>query len=173
MQFYRRVRLRIILSLLCVAAACLCSPILSAQQESPANQQPEQPKPQPPKPEQPKRTPSPFETVPEAAEPPKPVAPKPEPGQPAAPKAQPGQPAENVIEAIEFRGSRRVPQDTLRALILTKRGDNYDEDTLRRDFMALWNTGRFDDIRLEREAGESGWVIRFNLVERRVVRTIK
>jgi outer membrane protein insertion porin family len=176
MQFYRRVRLRPILSLLCIAAACLSSPILSAQQEPPANQQPqqpEQPKPEAPKPEQPKRTPSPFETVPEAAEPPKPVAPKPEPDKPGAPKAQPGAPAENVVEAIEFRGSRRVPQDTLRALILTKRGDNYDEDTLRRDFMALWNTGRFDDIRLEREAGESGWVIRFNLVERRVVRTIK
>ena len=28
-----------------------------------------------------------------------------------------------MIEGVEFRGSRRVPQDTLRALIFTKRGD--------------------------------------------------
>ena len=58
----------------------------------------------------------------------------------------------NVIADIEFRGSRRVPQDTLRALIVTRKGDKYNEETLRRDFMALWNTGRFDDIRLENES---------------------
>jgi outer membrane protein insertion porin family len=39
--------------------------------------------------------------------------------------------------------------------------------------MALWNTGRFDDIRLEREPGDSGWIVRFVLTERRVVRSIK
>ncbi len=39
--------------------------------------------------------------------------------------------------------------------------------------MALWNTGRFDDITLERESGEYGWIVRFRVVERRVVRTIK
>src|SRR5262249_3745103 len=42
-----------------------------------------------------------------------------------------------------------------------------------RDFMALWNTGRFDDIRLEREPGKEGWIIRYVLVERRIVRSIK
>src|SRR5207245_6400214 len=39
--------------------------------------------------------------------------------------------AENVVEMIEFRGARRVPQDTLRALIMTKKGDIYNEDALR------------------------------------------
>ena len=51
---------------------------------------------------------------------------------------------------------RAVPQETLRALTFTKKGDKYDEEALRRDFMALWNTGRFDDIRLETEAGNTG-----------------
>jgi outer membrane protein insertion porin family len=78
-----------------------------------------------------------------------------------------------VIEAIEFRGVRRVPQDTLRAMIFTKRGDNYDDDTIHRDFMALWNTGRFDDIRVEKEAGRTGWIIRYTMAERRVIRSIK
>lgn len=81
--------------------------------------------------------------------------------------------AEDVVESIEFRGARRVPQDTLKALIFTKKGDQYDEAALHRDFMALWNTGRFDDIRLEREQGKSGWIVRFVVVERRVVRSIK
>jgi outer membrane protein insertion porin family len=58
-------------------------------------------------------------------------------------------------------------------MIFTKRGDKYDEETLHRDFMTLWNTGRFDDIRMEREATRAGWLIRFVVVERRIVRSIK
>ncbi|HYL38798.1 MAG TPA: outer membrane protein assembly factor BamA [Bryobacteraceae bacterium] len=104
------------------------------------------------------------------AEPPRPA---PQPQQPQAPAAtQPGQPPQDIIEEIQFRGARRVRQDTLQALIFTKRGDKFDEDALHRDFMALWNTGRFDDIRLEREAGKEGWIIRYVLVERPVVRSI-
>src|SRR5205807_5391891 len=103
-----------------------------------------------------------------------PVAPKPETPKPETLKAvQPGQPPEDVVEAIEFRGARRVRQDTLQALIVTKKGDRFDEDILHRDFMALWNTGRFDDIRVEREPGKEGWIIRFVVVERPVVRSIK
>ncbi len=132
-------------------------------------------------PAQQKKTPSPFETVPRT-EPPKPAQPAP-PQQPAA-KPQPGQPrvaaaptapkpVENIVEAVEFRGNRRVLQDTLRALVFTKKGDKYDEEGLRRDFMALWNTGRFDDLRLETEPGTGGIIVRFVVTERRVVRTIK
>ena len=77
-----------------------------------------------------------------------------------------------MVEGIEFRGSRRVPQDTLRALIVTKPGDILDEGTLKRDFMILWNTGRFDDIRLETEPGRTGVIVRFVVTERRVIRTI-
>jgi len=58
-------------------------------------------------------------------------------------------------------------------MIFTKVRDKYDEDSLRRDFITLWNTSRFDDIKMEREAGRTGWIIRFVLVERRVVRSIK
>ena len=68
---------------------------------------------------------------------------------------------------------RRVPQDTLRAMIFTKKGDKLDDDSIHRDFMALWNTGRFDDIRVEREAGKTGWILRFVMAERRVIRSIK
>ena len=136
--------------------------------------------PQPP-PEQPKQ-PSPFETVPQGKEEPKPAppqAPQPETVKPQAPQPEAAKPqappAEfaDVIEGIEFRGARRVPQDTLRSLVIVKKGDAYDEDVLHRDFMSLWNTGRFDDIILEKEKGTSGWIIRFSLTERRVVRSIK
>ncbi|MBS1875878.1 MAG: outer membrane protein assembly factor BamA [Acidobacteria bacterium] len=180
MKFHRRLRLHALsVCLLCTGGAALISTTANAQQPAAQQPKPEAPKTQAPKPA------NPFESVPEAGgepakpEPPKPQAPKPQAAKPQAPvapavAAPAGEaPPEDVIEAVEFRGARRVPQDTLKALMLTKKGDKYDEETLRRDFMALWNTGRFDDIRLEREVGKTGWVIRFMLVERRVVRTIK
>ena len=58
-------------------------------------------------------------------------------------------------------------------LFRSKRGDIYSDEALRRDFMALWNTGRFDDIRLETEPGRTGLIVRFVLTERRVVRSIQ
>jgi outer membrane protein insertion porin family len=136
----------------------------------------------PPQQQQPPKPPNPFETVPEGKEEPaKPAQPAQPVLQPTPPPAapepsrvtRPGQPPDNVIEAIEFRGARRVRQDTLQALIFTKKGDRFDEESLHRDFMALWNSGRFDDIRIEREPGKAGWIIRFVVVERPVVRTIK
>jgi outer membrane protein insertion porin family len=135
----------------------------------------QQPPAQPASPPQQKKQ-NPFESVPQATEQ--------QPAQPAKPKieleapkpvegAKPAAAIEDVIELIEFRGSRRVPQDTLRALIMSRKGDKLDADALHRDFMALWNSGRFDDITLQKEPGVTGWIIRFNLVERRIVRSIK
>src|ERR1700678_2363681 len=153
----------------------LCSAVLlvgMGVREAAAQQQPPQ---QPPKP------PNPFENVPQGApETPKPAQPA-QPTQPPPPAAaqqpavvtRPGQPPENIVESIEFRGARRVRQYTLQALIYTKKGDMFDQESLHRDFMALWNSGRFDDIRIEREPGKEGWVVRFIVVERPVVRTIK
>jgi outer membrane protein insertion porin family len=127
---------------------------------------PAEPAAPPPKPAE-QRKPGPFETVPQVKEEAKPAE-EPKPAGPGAPRALP-----DIVEIIEFRGARRVPQDTLRALIFTKKGDRYDVEALHRDFMALWNTGRFDDIVLEREPGTAGWIVRFLVTERRVVRSIK
>ncbi|MCP5109780.1 MAG: outer membrane protein assembly factor BamA, partial [bacterium] len=157
MSFHRRSRLSHCCYL--IPAILLCGSIVAAQ--TPQNPfegvpQAEAPKPSPPaKPKpSPQQAPSPFE-APETAK------------EPTAAELQ------DVVEAIEFRGARRVPQDTLRAMIFTKKGDNYSQESLYRDFMALWNTGRFDDITLEREQGKYGWVVRFRVIERRVVRSIK
>jgi outer membrane protein insertion porin family len=174
MMFPRLTRLTTLA--VCMLPSLLTHGVLSAQQPPPeqSNQAPQQTPPA-------QQKPNPFETVPQT--------PQPAPGTPATPpSAKPNQlenpkpaeqakpstgPTENIIDSIEFRGSRRVPQDTLRALIFTKKGDRYDEEALHRDFMALWNTGRFDDMRMEKEAGPNGWIIRFIVTERRVVRSIK
>jgi outer membrane protein insertion porin family len=151
-----------------LVAVCVCCLSAGAQAQQPS-------------PPQQKKQPSPFESVPQAAEPAKPAPlpsapPQAKPRMEAprtaeAPTPAPGRP--DIIEAVEFRGARRVPQDTLRAMIFTKKGDRFDPETLRRDFMALWNTGRFDDITLEQEQGPSGVIVRFVLVERPLVRSIK
>ncbi len=136
-------------------------------------QQPNPPQAQPAKPPQQKKA-NPFETVPQAGEQtPQPAPAQSAPAKPQAAKPDADTPPEDIIESIEFRGARRVPQDTLRALIFTKKGDKYDEESLHRDFLALWNTNRFDDITMEREPGKTGWIVRFVLVERRIVRSIK
>ena len=137
-------------------------PLLAQTQSQPPQQNKANPFEAVPKtPTQPPATPqqpgvkSPFEAVPTAPAPVKPVIGN-----------------QNVIESIEFRGSRRVPQETLRGLIVTRKGDVYNEETLRHDFQALWNTGRFDDIRLETEPGATGIIVRFVVTERPVIRTI-
>jgi outer membrane protein insertion porin family len=175
-------RTRLISALVCLLTPLALVPAWSQTQSQEKPQQPadqakptqDQNKPQQPTPE-PKKA-NPFENVPEAA----PAAPAQQPpGQPGkpqleAPKPSTAQaPSSNAIEDIEFRGARRVPPDTLRALIPSRKGDIYNEEALHRDFMALWNTGRFDDIRLETEPGKTGMIVRFVLTERRVVRTIK
>ena len=128
----------------------------------------------------PPRPASPFEEVPEAEQE-RPASPFEDVQEAQPDQASPFQDIEqdrpsqvgDFVEAIEFRGARRIPREGLMARIFTKQGDPYDEDALRRDFMVLWNSGYFDDLRLEVEDGERGKVIRFVVVERRIVRTIR
>ena len=174
MSVSRRVRLT-------SALVCFLTPLAlsTAWSQTPSEEKPkpaDQAKPA----QEPKKT-NPFENVPETVAPQQAPAPAQQaPSQPGKPQLEAPKPAGeapvavgNVIEAIDFRGARRVPPDTLRALIFTKKGDIYNEEALHRDFMALWNTARFDDIRLETEPGKTGMIVRFVVVERRVVRTIK
>ncbi|MCL5005824.1 MAG: outer membrane protein assembly factor BamA [Acidobacteria bacterium] len=98
-----------------------------------------------------------------------PTAPKP---QKPSKKVQPTKPKVPLIEAIEFRGNRRVPSSVLRARILSRPGEVYNINSLERDFMALWNTGYFDDIRLEVENGKTGKIVIFYVREKKLIRAI-
>jgi outer membrane protein insertion porin family len=129
-------------------------------QQAPKQQSPQQNQPPASKPAPAPSQQNPFENVPQAQ-------------QPQQPKATPGKSNAGLIEDIEFRGQRRIPQDTLRAMILSRNGDPYSEDAIHRDFMALWNSGRFDDLKVEkRTAPDGGVIIRFLVTERRVIRSI-
>lgn len=98
------------------------------------------------------------------------------PAQPTAPAKQAPQGAApvapEVIQQIIFRGNRRIPSSTLRARIFSHEGDVYDENNLERDYMALWNTGFFDDIRLEVTPGTHGQIVSFFVREKKLIRSI-
>jgi outer membrane protein insertion porin family len=81
-----------------------------------------------------------------------------------------------TIERIEFQGNRRIRSETLRARIFSRPGDAVNDDALRRDFHALWNTQYFEDIRLEIEDSAdkpNQKVIIFYVTERPIVRRIE
>jgi len=177
MKSLRRVRLAVIVA--CFCAPCITPISAQQQQQPPAPQQrppatpPATPQQQPPKPANPfENIPGEQQTTPPATQPPATPQQRPQLETPPAVGQPVANPNGQVIEAIEFRGAKRVPQDTLKAMILSKAGDIYNEETLRRDFMILWNTGRFDDIRLETEQGRTGLIVRFVVTERRVIRSI-
>src|SRR5437773_1238015 len=95
---------------------------------------------------------------------------------PTAPAQQTPVPQQGVIERIEFIGNRRVRTDTLKARIFSREADPYNEDTLRRDFQALWNTQFFEDVKLRVEDSPkraNAKIIVFEVKERPQIRRIR
>src|SRR5262249_47214507 len=97
---------------------------LAAQQPPAQQQQPPTTPPAKPTPPQQKKA-NPFETIPQTepppSQPPVTAPPKLEAPKPAQQEVY-APPADDNIEAVEFRGTRRVPPDTLRALVQTVKG---------------------------------------------------
>jgi outer membrane protein insertion porin family len=80
---------------------------------------------------------------------------------------------DDLIENIEIRGTRRVPQDTVRFSIVSQKNTKFDSNLLRRDFKTLWATGFFDDLRITTEEGKTGRIVIFWVKEKPLVRDIK
>jgi len=82
----------------------------------------------------------------------------------------------DMIERIDFVGNRRIRTDTLHARIFSRVGDPYNEESLRRDFQALWNTQFFEDVRLLVEPSAmrpDRMIVVFEVKERPVIRRIR
>jgi outer membrane protein insertion porin family len=78
----------------------------------------------------------------------------------------------DVVSEISVTGNRRIPADTIRARIFTKRGDVYDTAAVERDFNSLWNTGYFEDIKILREQTPKGWRLVIQVKEKPTIREI-
>jgi outer membrane protein insertion porin family len=77
-----------------------------------------------------------------------------------------------TIEQIRVIGNRRIPKETVLARLFTHPGDTYDPVSVERDFNSLWNTGYFDDLRIEREDSEKGVILNIYLREKPNIREV-
>lgn len=66
----------------------------------------------------------------------------------SAPAAAPATP--QVLCPVQVIGNRRIPKESVLARLFSRPGDPYDPAIVERDFNSLWNTGYFDDVRIER-----------------------
>ena len=78
----------------------------------------------------------------------------------------------NTIYTIRVIGNRRIPKETILARMFTHPGDTYDPVSIERDFNSLWNTGYFEDLRIEREDSEKGIILNVFVRERPTIREI-
>lgn len=70
------------------------------------------------------------------------------------------------IERFDVVGNTSVASDTIRVYLGVLPGDVYDPTTIRNNFPNLWQTGLFDDIRIEAERGPNGVIVRATVKER-------
>jgi outer membrane protein insertion porin family len=80
---------------------------------------------------------------------------------------------QELVAEIDVHGNRRIPTDTIKSRMFTKAGDVYDQNSIERDFNSLWNTGYFQDIRIEREPSPKGWILHVYVKEKPTIRDIQ
>jgi outer membrane protein insertion porin family len=62
--------------------------------------------------------------------------------------------APQILCPIQVIGNRRIPKESIIARLFSRAGDPYDPAVVERDFNSLWNTGYFDNVRIEKIAGQ-------------------
>jgi outer membrane protein insertion porin family len=61
--------------------------------------------------------------------------------------------APQILCQTQVIGNRRIPKESILARLFSRPGDPYDPAVVERDFNSLWNTGYFDDVRIEKVPG--------------------
>ncbi|HEY4357923.1 MAG TPA: outer membrane protein assembly factor BamA [Acidobacteriaceae bacterium] len=68
----------------------------------------------------------------------------------AQPRFQAGPSTPQVLCPVQVIANRRIPKESILARMYSRPGDAYDPAIVERDFNSLWNTGYFEDVRIER-----------------------
>jgi len=79
---------------------------------------------------------------------------------------------DNIVTQIRVIGNRQIPKETVMARMFSRIGEPYDPLTVERDFNSLWNTGYFEDVRIERETAEKGVILNVYVREKPKIREI-
>jgi len=85
---------------------------------------------------------------------------------PQKPQQPTGDLAGQIVERFEAVGNTSVASDTIRIYLGVSPGEAYDPAAIQRNFQNLWQTGLFDDIRVDAERGDTGVVVRATVKER-------
>jgi hypothetical protein len=80
---------------------------------------------------------------------------------------------ETIIERIEIRGNRRIPEERIRFYIQSYPGDDFDEERLEFDIRALWKSSFFQDIQVHVMDGNIGKIVTFVVEEKPLIRSIE
>ena len=81
-------------------------------------------------------------------------------------------PVPDVIEAVDVRGNRRIPSETIRYNLQSRPGQPIELGVIQRDIRALYALGYFQDIRVDEEDGENGKILIFEVVEKPIIRAV-
>ena len=79
---------------------------------------------------------------------------------------------QNIIREIRIIGVRRIPRETVLARMFSRVGDPYDPLTVERDFNSLWNTGYFEDVRIQKQDTPKGVILNVYLKEKPTISEI-
>ena len=80
--------------------------------------------------------------------------------------------APQVLCQTQIIGNRRIPKESILARLFSRTGDEYDPAVVERDFNSLWNTGYFDDVRIERVQGAGCVQLEVYVREKPTIHTI-
>ena len=78
----------------------------------------------------------------------------------------------DVIEEIQIEGNKKISRETVQFYIKSRQGGIYDQEKLREDFKVLWETGFFENIRIESDNGANGKIVRFILTENPLIASV-
>ncbi|MCJ7565540.1 MAG: outer membrane protein assembly factor BamA [Candidatus Aminicenantes bacterium] len=79
---------------------------------------------------------------------------------------------QELIEKITIVGNERVTPETVMFYLSAREGDYYSDELLKKDFMVLWSTGFFSNVRIEQSSGAKGKIVKIYLEENPVIKTI-
>jgi outer membrane protein insertion porin family len=63
-----------------------------------------------------------------------------------------------LVEEVEFRGNRRIPDESMRLWVQTREGDPYSPQQIQRDLRTVLAQGYFDDAKVFTEEGARGGI---------------
>lgn len=79
---------------------------------------------------------------------------------------------QDVVEKIEIVGNEKVTRETILYYLSSREGDYFSEELLKRDFRVLWSTGFFSNIKIEKEEGTKGKIVKIIVEENPVIKNI-